>query len=116
MLRRARDTNGQKLADVASGTVEGLPISYVQNPAFPATTAALVGDFSMAVLGVRTDLRYKLLDQAVITDDDGAVIYNLPQQDMLALRVMARFAFATANPTSHQGDGYPFALLADAGM
>ena len=62
------------------------------------------------------DLRYKLLDQAVITDDDGAMIYNLPQQDMLALRVMARFAFATARPDQPPGRRLPFALLADAGM
>jgi hypothetical protein len=48
----------------------------------------VVGDYSMAVVGVRQDLTYKLLDQAVITDNTGAIVYNLPQQDLLALRVV----------------------------
>ena len=70
----------------------------------------------MAVVGVRQDLTYKLLDQAVITDDTGAIIYNLPQQDMLALRVVARFAFAVATPVSRNAAdaGYPFAVLNSA--
>jgi hypothetical protein len=36
------------------------------------------GDFSLGIIGVRQDLTYKVLDQAVITDDTGKVIYNLP--------------------------------------
>ena len=31
----------------------------------------------MAVLGIRQDMSWKLLDQAVISDDTGKVIYNL---------------------------------------
>ena len=62
----------------------------------------------MAVVGVRQDLTYKLLDQAVITDDTGAIVYNLPQQDMLALRVVARFGFAIAKPVSRNAPGGGF--------
>lgn len=75
-----------------------------------------MGDYSIAVVGVRQDLTYKLLDQAVITDDAGAIVYNLPQQDMVALRVVARFAFAIAKPVSRNapGGGFPFAVLNQA--
>jgi hypothetical protein len=75
-----------------------------------------VGDYSMAVVGVRQDLTYKMLDEAVITDDAGNIVYNLPQRDMLALRVVARFAFAIAKPVSRNapGGGFPFAVLNNA--
>ena len=63
-------------------------------------------------------MAYKLLDQAVITDDTGNVIYNLPQQDMLAMRVTFRAAFATAAPVTRPvagaGTPYPFGVLTTA--
>ena len=59
-------------------------MAYVGGGVFDATTLAVTGDFTMAVLGLRWEMRFKLLDQAVITDATGAVIYNLAQQDMMA--------------------------------
>jgi hypothetical protein len=98
----------------------GVPIKYM-NPALwpvPATAEAIAGDFSMGMLGIRQDLTYKILDQAVITDDTGVVIFNLPQQDMLAMRVVARFAWQVAKPYVY-GQGspatiYPFAVMQNA--
>jgi HK97 family phage major capsid protein len=117
-LRKARDSQGQRLADLSAGTVEGLPVVYVGGGVLDATTLALLGDFSLAVLGLRSDFTYKILDQAVITDDTGAIIWNLPQQDMLAMRVTFRAAFATAAPVTRPdgaaGNPYPFAALVDA--
>jgi hypothetical protein len=82
---------------------------------FDAATLAVAGDYRMAVLGLRQDMTYKLLDQAVITDDTGKIIYNLPQQDMLAMRVVFRAAFAVGNPVTRSnataGTRYPFAVL-----
>jgi HK97 family phage major capsid protein len=117
MLRRARDSGGQRLADLSAGTVEGLPVTFVGDGVFDATTLAVAGDFGLAVLGLRQDMTFKLLTEAVITDDTGTVIYNLPQQDMSALRVVFRAAFAVANPVTRSnadaGTRYPFGVLQD---
>jgi hypothetical protein len=74
-----------------------------------ATTRAVVGDFTLAIVGVRQDIAYKVLDQAVLSDDTGKVIYNLAQQDMVA-----RYAYATATPATRAGSGgFPFSVLQD---
>jgi hypothetical protein len=89
----------------------------VNEGTFVDPTLAVVGDYSMAVIGIRQEVTYKVLDQAVITDAAGAIVYNLPQQDMIALRVVARFAYAVANPVSRNAagtGGYPFAVLNQA--
>jgi HK97 family phage major capsid protein len=118
LLRRARDTQGQRLADLGAGTIEGLPVSYVNGGVFDATTVAVVGDYSLAVIGIRSDMTFKLLDQATLTDAAGNVVWNLPQQDMLALRVTFRAGYAVANPVNRAGAGgatqYPFAVLQNA--
>jgi HK97 family phage major capsid protein len=119
-LRRSRDANGQRLVEAGSGEVEGVPIKYVQPGVFDADTAAVVGDFSMAILGVRQDLTWKMLDQAVITDDTGKVLLNLPQQDSVAMRVVARFGYALAAPITRRepgvtGTAFPFGVLHPAG-
>ena len=117
LLRKARDSGGQPLVDASTEQILGADIAYVTEGTFVDPTLAVVGDYEMAVVGVRQDLTYKLLDQAVITDDTGNIIYNLPQQDMLALRVVARFGFAVAKPVSRNASGaggFPFAVLNSA--
>ena len=116
LLRNARDANGVLLSEVSQGTIYGVPIQYVNPAMWTAPNEALAGDFSMGMLGIRQDLTYKILDQAVITDDAGLVIYNLPQQDMLAMRVVARFAWQVAKPYVYgqTGTEYPFAVMQNA--
>jgi HK97 family phage major capsid protein len=119
-LRNARDANGVLLSEVAGGTIYGVPIQYAMTGLWPAaaTAEAIAGDFSQGILGIRQDLTYKLLDQAVITDDTGLVIYNLPQQDMVALRVVARYGFQVANAMTWENTNdatrYPWAVMQNA--
>lgn len=95
----------------------GMPLNEVSNGAWDSTSASLIaGDFSKAIVGVRQDISFKLFDQGVISDGAGAVVLNLMQQDSVAMRVTARFAFATANPVTPVEDSAleraPFAYLA----
>jgi HK97 family phage major capsid protein len=117
-LRRLRDTSGQKLLDVTNNTVEGVQVAYAMAGLWPSGAGAaqlILGDFTQAILGVRQDVEIQVFTEGVITDAGGLVLYNLMQQDMIALRATARFAFATPNPInraqSTAADRYPFAVL-----
>lgn len=119
LVRGARDTTGQALADLNNNTLWGEQLRFVQPGLWPtpATGAAeaIVGDFGQGVLGVRQDFTYKLLDQAVLQDGSGVIQYNLAQQDMIALRVVFRVGFQVANTINYEqpteASRYPFGVL-----
>lgn len=116
-LRNARATDGQPLLDI-NGNVYGVNVRYPLRGLWPtgaSAAEAIAGDFTQAILGVRQDFTYKILDQAAIFDNTGTLIYNLPQQDMVALRVVFRCAFQVANVLNYdqatEASRYPFAAL-----
>jgi HK97 family phage major capsid protein len=119
-LRGARATDGQKILDVSTSTLEGQPIRYAMGGLWPVALGEneaemIAGDFAQGIVAVRQDVTYKILDQAVIQDNTGAIIYNLAQQDMVAMRVVARFAWQVPNPINREqaveANRYPFAVL-----
>lgn len=118
-MRSARDTLGQRLLDIsASGdSVEGVPIAYSMRGLWPSgsgAAVAFVGDFTQGIIGVRRDMTLKMLDQAVIQNGAGDILYNLAQQDMVAARLTFRVGFAVANTLNYDNANdstrYPFAV------
>lgn len=96
-FRMMLDTAGQPIRGTE---IDALNRAYVDNGAWDKTLAQLiVGDFSQAVYSIRQDITYKILDQAVIQDPTtGEIVYNLAQQDMVALRVTMRLGWEIPNP------------------
>src|SRR5262249_26439240 len=87
-FRAARDTQGRTLAvgrfngDLT--TLDGAPIIYPMRGLWTTNGAAgtnvrlFSGDFANEfVVGIRRDISMKMLDQAVIQDNTGAIVYNL---------------------------------------
>lgn len=99
-LRSARDAEGVRHVEVNEASAWGETITYPMRGLWPtgASVAELImGDFSQGFMGIRQDIQWKLLDQAVIQDNTGAIIYNLAQQDMVAMRCTFRAAFQVSN-------------------
>lgn len=91
---------------------------------------AVVGDFRYLVYAFREEMAMKLLTESIIQDpNSGAILYNLSQQDMVALRFTMRLGFALPNPVNRvsgtlSSDGkyiekgaaaYPFAIITKTG-
>ena len=118
-LRSTRDTLGQLLDDDISPTgIYGSPLTYPMPGLWPTGSGKaemLVGDFSRLVVGIRQDITYKLITEGVVTNGSNQIVYNLPQQDMVALRVVFRAGYAVANPINYlqptAASRYPFAAL-----
>lgn len=138
-LRGLRDLNGAFIFQppanagltntVYKGRIYGEPAVAGMSGLFEAEDAGtygrsansvkmISGDWNQGIIGIRQDLTYKMLDQAVINDDEGRIVWNLPQMDMVALRVVGRFAFQVPNPSNRMNTNastrYPFTVLRDA--
>lgn len=113
-FRMMLDTSGQPIAGTEIGN---LPKFYVDNGAWDKDKSMMVvGDFSQAVYSIRQDVTYKILDQAIIQDPaTGEILYNLAQEDMVALRVVMRLGWEIPNPINalnpDEGTRFPFASI-----
>lgn len=99
--------------------LDGERLIFSDNGAMNSAAAYMIsGDWNQLVYSIRQDITPKLLTEAVITDADGAIQFNLAQQDMVAMRFTFRLAFQIANPVtplaSTEATRYPFAVLTPA--
>lgn len=118
-FRKLRDADGNRLADVANSTYEGITFRPAMDGLWPTTGTEdvniIAGDFTKAVIGMRKDITWELFREGVIQDPNtGNIVFNLLQQDMVAMRVTMRLAFQVANPVNFSNltaNRYPFAVL-----
>jgi HK97 family phage major capsid protein len=122
-LRQARATTGESLIGTGSGQVSGtevlgVDVNYPMKGLWPVgsgSVEAIVGDPAEQVLAVRQDITIKMLDEAVIQDGEGKIAFNLAQQDMVAMRVVFRAGWQTANTINYQNENestrYPAAVV-----
>ena len=125
-LRGLLDTNGRPLfrSDMQGATtyaLDGAPMYFPENGGFDASKAQLIaGNFKKLVYSIRQDVIVKLLDQGVIQDPSTKeIVYNLAQQDMVALRVVMRMGWALPNPATRMNadrSKVPFAFLTAAAV
>lgn len=106
----------QSLANGGGQGLYGYPLNEVMNGAWDNDYTIVAGDWSKAVVGYRQDISWRIFTEGVISDDDGAVVLNLMQQDSVAMRFVARYGWAVADPvtpTSSQSDAntFPFGAV-----
>lgn len=106
-LRGVCDTTGQPIfkADFQSGTnyaLDGMRVTFPMNGAFDPTAAQMiVGDWNQLVYAIRQDITFKIFTEGVIQDpSSGDIVYNLMQNDMVALRAVMRLGWEIPNPIS----------------
>ena len=101
--------------------LDGEPIVFPRNGSIiPSRSMLISGDWSQLIYAVRKDITWKILTEAVIQDPTtGDIVYNLAQQNMVALRSCMRIAWQVPNPINRlqedEEDRYPFAVLGQAG-
>jgi len=103
-LRGARNAQGDHNPEVSTSSVYGVDVQFPMRGLWPTGSAvaeAIVGDFSHGIIGIRQDITWKILDQAVIQDNTGAIVYNLAQQDMVAMRCVFRLGFQVSNAINY---------------
>lgn len=121
-LRDLKDNSGRPLfisdmQGVPNYSLDGSPITFVRTGGFDASKASLItGDWDKLVYAYRRGLKAKIFTEGVVQDSEGKIIYNLMQNDMIAIRLTMRIGWALPNPaTMAKGKtGFPFAVLKPA--
>lgn len=125
-LRGLVDSNGQPIfkTDMQGSTryaLDGMDMYFPINGAYdPSKSLAIIGDWSQLVYAVRQDMTFKIFDSGVVQDPSTkSILYNLMQNDMVALRAVMRLGWEIPNPINAYNvnleNAFPFAVYAPAG-
>lgn len=120
-LRGLRDADGNLIftrsaQDGTPYTLDGEAMFFPRNGCWDVTQAHLIlGDWQQLVYSLRQDLTFKIFTEGVVQDAAGNIVYNLMQQDMVALRATLRIGWQVPNPINRlnevEATRYPFAAL-----
>ena len=120
-LRGLRDADGnliftKSMQEGSSYFLDGEQMYFPRNGCWDVTQAHLIlGEWEKLVWSLRQDITYDVFDQAVIQDAAGAIVYNLAQQDMVALRAVMWIGWQVPNPINRleetEANRYPFSVL-----
>lgn len=123
-LRGVKDTVGQPIflegmmpmQSTPNYTLAGNPIFFPRNGSVDSAQSAIIcADWNEMVWAMRQDMEFALITQGVITDSANQIVHNLPQKDMVALRVTMRLGWQVPNPVSRinpsSATRYPAAVL-----
>lgn len=107
LFRNCRDSDGQPIfksgpglgTKFGTGELDGASLLYPLNGSVVSSSAYdIAGQWDQLVYAMRQDISYTVADQGVIQDGAGNIVYNLFQQDMIALRIVMRLGLAVPNP------------------
>lgn len=120
-LRGIKDDAGRPIfaTDMQGATrygLDGAPMYFPENGSFdPSVAQMIAGNWSQLVYSIRQDVTTKILTEGVIQDPETQqIVYNLAQQDMIALRVVFRMGWALPNPATRLNPdraNVPFAYI-----
>lgn len=123
-LRGMRDANGHPLfttmpQDPTRYVLDGMPIEFPRNGGVdPDQSLAISGEWDQLFFAIRRDIDFQVFREGVVQDGSGNIIYNLMQQDMVALRVTFRLGWELPNPINRVNEDdntrFPFAALVPA--
>lgn len=120
-LRGLRDDNGQPIFTRSMQApnqymLDGELIEFPRTGAVDATSSLLIsGDWDQLVWATRTDITYSVHTEGVIQDAAGNIVYNLLQQELVALKAVMRLGWQVPNPINRvqetEASRYPFGIL-----
>lgn len=110
----------QSLQEPSRYVLDGVDMLFPRNGAVDPDQSLLIsGDWSQLVWALRQDISFKILTEAVIQDAGGNILYNLAQDDMVAIRAVLRIGWQLPNPINrvnpNNSTRFPFSVLLPEG-